>query len=75
MSSTTLGKGADNALNAVFKPQHGMNLASTVSMEVCILSVYRTWMCIVLMLDLITGFIRIILQIFRFLILLFSAFW
>lgn len=65
MRSTTLRKGTDHALRSVFKPQHGINLASTVSMEVYILSVCRTWMCVILILDLITDFIRMILQVFR----------
>lgn len=65
MRSITLRRGTDNALKSVFKPQRGMNLASTLSMEVCILSVCRRWMCVTLILDLITDFIRIILQFFR----------
>lgn len=65
MRSTALRKGTDNALRSLFKPQNGMNLVSTVSMEVCILSVCRRWMAVILILDLIADFIRIILQVFR----------
>lgn len=60
-----LRKRTDNALRSVFKPQHGRSFASTVSVGVCVLSVCRRWMCTILILDLITDFIRIILHVFR----------
>lgn len=40
-------------------------MASTVSMEICILTVCKRSICVISMRDLVTDFIRIILQVFR----------